>query len=279
MTIYAHTLVKNEARWLWFSVTSVINYIDKLLLWDTGSSDGTLEIVEELKKKYPGKIDFRQYGGITSETFTKARQEMLEATGSDWFIVLDGDEVWWEDSIAKLTGFIRDNGDKYESVVVPTTNLVGDIYHYQEEEAGMYKIDGRVGHLTIRFINRSIPGLYTAKPHGQHGYYDENNILIQGRTPAKRMFVDRSYMHLTHLIRSSGLMEDRKVPKRDIKYKYELGRPFPKDFYFPEVFFRPKPEIVASSWGRMSAKFFSRALIETPLRKIKRRIYKRRIGY
>ena len=56
MTIYAHTLVKNEARWLWFSVTSVINYIDKLLLWDTGSTDGTLEVVEELKKKYPGRM-------------------------------------------------------------------------------------------------------------------------------------------------------------------------------------------------------------------------------
>ncbi|HJX58976.1 MAG TPA: glycosyltransferase [Patescibacteria group bacterium] len=278
-SIWAHVLVKNEERYVWYAVTSVIDFVDKVLLWDTGSTDKTPRIIKEIQKRYPGKIDFKEFGEVTPQGYTDLRQKMLEETTSDWFMILDGDEVWWEESIKEVVRRIQEKGDRMESVVVRMVLPIGDIYHYQEEEAGMYKIDGRVGHLTIRFINRSIPGLYTAKPHGQHGYYDENNILIQGRTPAKRMFVDRSYMHLTHLIRSSGLMEDRKVPKRDIKYKYELGRPFPKDFYFPEVFFRPKPEIVASSWGRMSAKFFSRALIETPLRKIKRRIYKRRIGY
>jgi len=278
-SIWAHVLVKNEERYVWYAVTSVIDFVDKVLLWDTGSTDKTPKIIKEIQKRYPGKIDFKEFGDVTPQGYTDLRQKMLEETASDWFMILDGDEVWWEESIKEVVKRIQTKGDRMESVVVKMFLPIGDIYHYQEEAAGMYKIDGRTGHLTIRFINRSIPGLYTAKPHGQHGYYDENGVLIQDRSAAKRMFIDRSYMHLTHLIRSSGLMEDRKVPKRDIKYKYELGRPFPKDFCYPEVFFRPKPEIVASPWERISVKYFSRALIETPLRKLKRRIYKHRVGY
>ena len=61
-TLWAHTMVKNEARWLWYSVNSVIDHVDKLLLWDTGSTDGSIEIEKELVRKYPNKIVFKQSG-------------------------------------------------------------------------------------------------------------------------------------------------------------------------------------------------------------------------
>lgn len=128
MRIWAHTLVKNEAKWLWFSITSSIDFVDKILLWDTGSTDATLDIIKELQEKYPGKIDFKQRNIGSPEEFTKVRQEMLDATKVDWFIVLDGDEIWWRDSIKKVTDFVQENGDKFESIVVPTVNLVGDIF-------------------------------------------------------------------------------------------------------------------------------------------------------
>lgn len=55
-TIIAHTIIKNESRWLWYSATSVIDYVDKILLWDTGSTDGSLEIEKELKKGGPRRL-------------------------------------------------------------------------------------------------------------------------------------------------------------------------------------------------------------------------------
>jgi glycosyltransferase involved in cell wall biosynthesis len=279
-SIWAHTLVKNEEHYLWYSVTSLIDFVDKVLLWDTGSTDHTSEIIKELLKKYPDKIEFNEVGEVTPEEYTEARQEMLNHTEADWFLVLDGDEVWWEGSIRKISEVVRGpKGELLESIVSPYFNLVGDIYHHQEEGAGRYKIDGREGHLTIRFMNRGIPGLYTAKPHGQHGYYDENNILVQNRSAGRRMFIDAPYLHFTHLIRSSSLALDRKVPKRDIKFKHELGKPFPRDFYYPEVFFRPKPDFICSPWESMDTKYFVRALIETPLRKVKRRVIGSRTGY
>ncbi|KKR11163.1 MAG: Glycosyl transferase family 2 [Candidatus Woesebacteria bacterium GW2011_GWA1_39_21b] len=67
MKIWAHTLVRNEERYIWFSVMSVINYVDKILIWDTGSTDNTVSIIREIKKKYPEKIDFKKVGKVDAQ--------------------------------------------------------------------------------------------------------------------------------------------------------------------------------------------------------------------
>lgn len=280
MQIWGHTLVKNEERYLWFAVESVINHIDKLLLWDTGSTDKTKDIIALLKDKHKGKIETRFLGEVTPGEFTKVRQEMLDATKSDWFIIVDGDEVWWDKGIRELTDFIREEKDKYESIVSSYYNIVGDIFHYQEEKAGMYEIDESKGHINIRAVNRNIPGLHFAKPHGQQGLYDKNGVLIQGRNTDKRYhFKNRAYLHFTNVIRSSSRNKDLNVPKRNIKLKHELGISFAKDFYYPEVFFRDRPDIVPSPWLRFDKHFLLRSFVETPLRKVKRRYLKIPIGY
>lgn len=278
MTIWAHTLVKNEARWLWFSVTSVVDYVDKILVWDTGSTDETVKIIEELKKKCPGKIDFSEYGNVTSEKFTQARQEMLDATKSDWFITLDADEIWWRDSINQVTDFIKSNGSKYESVVVPTVNLVGDIFHYQPSSTGKYKIAGKVGHYNLRAVSMKIPGLQALGPHGQMGWADGDGNMIQGRDRGKIKFLDAPYLHATNLIRAGG-GKDSDVIKRAKKRKFELGIAFPKDFYYPESLFEERPEFIESPWKVMDIPFKTRAVLETPLKKIKRMLIADRTGY
>jgi hypothetical protein len=58
-----------------------------------------------------------------------------------------------------------------------------------------------------------------------------------------------------------------------------LGEKFSLDFYYPEVFFRDRPEIVSSPWDIMSSQFKFRAFFETPPRKIKRRIWWGKAGY
>ncbi len=277
-SVIAHTLVKNEARWLWYSVSSIVNYVDKVLLWDTGSTDESLEIERELEKRWPGKIVLRQRLQNTAEEFTAVRQEMLEETSSDWFLVLDADEIWWEDSIKKVVAEINKNGDKLESIVVPTINLVGDIYHYQPECTGKYEIAGRVGHYNLRAINRNIPGLRALGPHGQMGWADSEGIMIQNRDVDKIKLVEAPYLHTTNLRRAGG-KKDTEVVKRKKKLKYEFGLTFPKDFYYPEAFFREKPEFPESPWEVMSKSFKLRACLETPLRKLKRKIWTGKVGY
>lgn len=279
-SIWVHTLVKNEERYLWYAVMSVVDFVDKILLWDTGSSDKTLDIIAEIKKAKGEKIDFREVGEVDPAEFTMVRQQMLEQTKSDWFLIVDGDEVWWEASIKKLVETILKEGDKLETIVNPYYNLVGDIYHYQEESAGRYQIDGRCGHVTIRAINRKIPGLHLKKPHGQQGFYDNRGNLIQERPISKRKFLDIPYLHFTNMRRSFSAQEDSRVPKRNAKYKYELGISFPADFKYPEVFYKFHPEIVSSPWVKMSRQYFWRAGLETVLKKIKRKLLPiKAVGY
>ena len=281
MKIVAHTLVKNEARFVWFAVMSVINYVDEILLWDTGSTDGTVEILKKIKRKYPKKVKLKLLGSITSEEFPKVRQKMLDQTKADWFIVVDGDEVWWDESIKKVADFIRNDSERRrsESIVVPTINLVGDIYHYQEKEAGQYQFGKRRGHFGLRAVNKNVPGLASNNPHGTWGWVDGKGKMIQNRNPRKIIYIDAPYLHVTFLRRAGSIASDKKVPKRAKKLKHEIGISFPKDFFYPEVFFRQKPNIVNSPWKTMGRNFYLRSLIETPFRKFKRRYLPSKIGY
>ncbi len=278
MEIWAHTVVKNEARWLWYSVSSIITHVDKLLLWDTGSTDESIKIEKELVRTHPGKIILKQRLQKTAGDFTNVRQEMLDETKSDWFLMLDGDEVWWNESIKKIINTITDNAG-LESIVVPTVNLVGDIFHYQDKSAGKYHLAGRVGHYNLRGINRNIPGLKSLGSHGTWGWADSGNKMIQDRNPEKIKFADAPYLHASFLPRGNNVRDDRMVVKRSKKLKYEIGKSFPKDFYYPESLFRDHPDYIPSPWQAMNLGFKFKASLATPLKKIRRKIWDGKAGY
>ena len=281
MKIWAHTLVKNEENYIWYAINSVIDWVDKVLVWDTGSTDKTVEIVKKIKKRYPDKIVFSEYGSIDAVNYWKPRDEMIRKTKADWILTLDGDEVWWEDSIKKAVEIVKSPparldsakragkaGTTIESIVVKTVNLIGDIYHYQEEAAGRYKFKNKEGHYNLRLFSTKIPGLRARGEHGKMGYFDSREKPIQERE--KVHILDASYMHFTHLSRSPL---DLRVPKREKKLKYEIGVPFSSDYYYPEVFFRDRPKIVSSVWKNMTNTYLTRAILETPFKRIKRRLF------
>lgn len=279
-SITVHTLVQNEEKYLWFSVMSVIDFVDRVLIWDTGSSDNTLEIIKFLDKTNPGKIVFKEVGNVSPDNYSLVRQQMLDETKTDWMVLVDGDEVWWEDTINEVVSIINEKGDLLDSIVSRYTNLIGDIYHHQNDNVGQYRINGSKGYLTIRAMNRNIKGLKAGRPHGQQGFFDETGTLIQERDENKRILIDRAaYLHFTNLPRSSS-SNDSKVPKRKMKYKYELGNSFPLDFYYPEVLFRSKPDIIESPWVKRDNTYILRAAFETPLKEFKRKYFiNRKSGY
>lgn len=278
-TISAHVLVKNEENFVWYSIMSVINYVDNLIIWDTGSKDKTREIIEEILKdsRYNKKISYTKVDGIFDEQVI--RQKMLDETKTDWFVVVDGDEIWWDNSINKVVSLINDSGDALESIVVPMVLPVGDIFHYQENKAGRYKFGDRIGHFALRAINTKIQGLSSLKPHGQWGWVDGDGKMIQDRDPKRIGYIDALYMHTTHLLRTGSRSNDTSVFKRSMKLKHEIGIPFELDFYYPEVFFKPRPSIVPSPWVYPNLYFKLLSIIQTPLRKIKRRFGNEKVGY
>ncbi|EKD94487.1 MAG: glycosyltransferase [uncultured bacterium] len=267
MEISAHLVVKNEENFVWYSVMSVIDYVDKLLIWDTGSTDNTLNIIEKINNP---KIILKKLSPINFDE-GKIRQLMLDATKSDWFIVLDADEIWWDGSIQLVTETIRNEGHQLESIVVPTVNMIGDMFHFQGNDAGRYELAGKVGHFGLRAINRKIPGLHGQGEHGVFMWADQNQTKIESRDQKKIKFLDASYIHTTHLKRSDTLEGEKEVYKRAKKLKYEIGIEVPKDFYYPEVFFRTRPDFIKSPWETPDPKYKFIASIETPLKKFRRR--------
>src|SRR5258708_21889294 len=208
--ITVHVLVKNEENFIWYAVMSVINYVDKIIIWDSGSTDKKIAIIEEIKRIGGTKVSYKK---LSIEYFDegKVRQEMLNETNEGWFMVLDGDEIWWDKSISELTDFIKEEGEKYESVVVPTVNLVGDIFHYQEKEAGNYNLLGMTGHYSLRAFNTKIPGLHSWGEHGVSGWVDGESRRIQDRKTKHINFIDVPYIHVTHLERTGDALTNKQV--------------------------------------------------------------------
>lgn len=269
MKITAHTLVKNEERFLWYSVTSVIDHVDKMLLWDTGSTDSTIDIIKELKKKYPQKIESKFLKQKDIYHFTKIRQQMLEATKTDWFIIVDGDEIWWDDSIKLLRSTIKEN-QKLDYIISSYYSPVGDLFHYQTKNQAKYNINNHQGHINVRATSTKIPGLHFDKPHGQQGLYDVQKKLIQKNSNYKYLYLDEpAYIHVTNLHRSST-EDEKKVSKRKQKYKISRGIEFPLDFYYPESFFKSRPDIVPNIWKKRDGDYETKAYILDMLRFVKR---------
>lgn len=267
-SIWGNCVVKNEDRYIWFTIKSVINHLDKLLVFDTGSTDKTAEIIKSLKNEYPEKIVFEEKGLVDAKGLTKLRQEMLDKTESDWLLLIDGDEVWWKASLEKTINKINEAGNNLYALVHPVINLVGDIYHHQEDAAGEYRILGKKGHFNIRAVNRKIPGLHLKNNYPLEGFYDENEKLIQS-VDEKLEYIDGPVLHFSHLKRSSR--DDKKTLHRN-KVKVELGNKFPPGFKYPEVFYLPRPNNVADPFKKMGLGYKIRASIITPLKKVKRRI-------
>lgn len=263
--IIVHCLLKNEERFVWYAIKSVLPFVDKIMVWDTGSTDKTIDILKNIKST---KISLKQVGEVDQNTFTTMRQQMLDATPKDftWVMVLDGDEIWPKKSIKKITDFARQHPD-YDSIVVRTNNLVGDIYHCLPDSTGKYTLAGHTGHLALRFMNlKTIPGLNAQRPHGQQGYFDKQGTLIQDRDPNKIKFLDIRYHHATHLIRSG---DDKKTIKRTFKRRTELGKKIPPS-QIPEIFFKNRPTSVPDVAQSSSLIFKLQSLVITPFKIVKR---------
>lgn len=101
-TISCCMIVKNEEVFLKQCLESVKDYVDEIVIVDTGSTDGTVEIT----RQYTDRVYFHPWEG----SFSKARNQVLAYAACDWIFQIDGDEELVCGSGEKIREAVRDAG-------------------------------------------------------------------------------------------------------------------------------------------------------------------------
>ncbi len=139
--VSASMIVKDEEDVLASCLTALREFADEIVLYDTGSTDRTLEIARQQGA--------RVIEGYWNDHFAEARNRSIARCRGEWIFVVDADEVASGDSAAvraQLTAL------KAPAALVPVHNAEG---HGQE---------GR-GNLSVRFFRRR--GRYSGRLHEQ----------------------------------------------------------------------------------------------------------------
>ena len=103
-TISCCMIVKNEERFLEKCLMSVKDYVDEIVIVDTGSTDNTVDIA----RRFTDKIYFHPW----ENSFSKARNQALGYATGDWIFQIDGDEELMEGSGERLLKAVRDAEDE-----------------------------------------------------------------------------------------------------------------------------------------------------------------------
>ena len=102
--IAAVLIVRNEERCIARCLNSVAPWVDRMVVLDTGSADGTVAIAQELG----AEVHHLPW----PESFAEARNEALRLADADWNLVIDADEwiidggeglrAWCESAVDRL---------------------------------------------------------------------------------------------------------------------------------------------------------------------------------
>jgi glycosyltransferase involved in cell wall biosynthesis/Tfp pilus assembly protein PilF len=101
-TISCCMIVKNEEAFLKQCLESVKDYVDEIIIVDTGSTDRTVEIA----RNYTNKVYFHPW----EDSFSKARNQALSYVTCDWVFQIDADEELVEGSGPKLRQTVSEAG-------------------------------------------------------------------------------------------------------------------------------------------------------------------------
>ncbi|NMC36075.1 glycosyltransferase family 2 protein [Candidatus Beckwithbacteria bacterium] len=258
--VTGHMIVKNEERFIWYSLASTAPYLEKTIIFDTGSTDHTIPLIKLfIEKNHDLDISFFQKKALKAKEITKLRQLQLAQTKTPWFLLIDGDEIWPQKQLIKLLKLSKTLAQKTLAVVNQTRNCVGDIWHYLPDSFGKYMLLGKTGHFNIRLMRTKDYLLQGDYPN--EGYFINNqNIASQDEL---LVFSKAWYLHASHLCRTNK-RNGNLGRRQEIITK---GKRFIKKD-IPEVFFEKMPEQIPQVLGKRTIWFELKANFFDILRKI-----------
>ncbi|RKX23814.1 MAG: hypothetical protein DRP45_09610 [Candidatus Zixiibacteriota bacterium] len=122
--------VKNEADYfLDRMLNSLLPYVPKLVVVDTGSTDGTMEMLAKYSKEYNNLVFFQHK--CSEKQIYKAINEGIARCESDWIFIVAGDEAMLPSDLNMVPGAIEEAEAKDARIVrVSYLDFIGDDKHY-----------------------------------------------------------------------------------------------------------------------------------------------------
>ncbi len=172
-------IVKNEEKHIEKCLNSAKNFVDEIIIVDTGSSDKTREIA----KKFTDKIF--EFNWVND--FSKARNFSISKASSDWILVLDGDETIEEIDFKKLKALIETENDAAYMIHRNYTNdyACSGFISIKESDYSFKEAEG--------FFDVKIIRLFRNDPH-----YVFDGIIHE--TPDKSIFENSKRISNTSLV-------------------------------------------------------------------------------
>lgn len=253
-------IVKNEDQWVYYAISSILSYVDQLLITDTGSADHTIELIKSIASP---KIKFSQTKIASANDLTSLRNQQLQQTQSDWVWIVDGDEIYPQ-SVAQEC--VTATKTKKSGIVVRRYDLLGDIYHRQIESVGTYNLFGKSGHHLIRLFNKKhFPQLKYLGVYPNEDLVYQDNISLRDTDTGNWIFTKGSIYHAMYLTRSSNST----FTYNRGKYKIETGIPVVSNP--PTVFKIPRPAFLRDPLRHRSILYELSAAVITPIKNLKRK--------
>ncbi|MBQ2009391.1 MAG: glycosyltransferase family 2 protein, partial [Selenomonadaceae bacterium] len=124
MKISACYIVKNEQENIRHSIESLKNQYDELIVVDTGSEDGTVDVVRSLG----GNVFTYKW----QDDFAAARNFALAKATGDWLIFLDADEYFSAATAGNLRRVLEMASPEVDGMLVDMVNFDADTGEVQE---------------------------------------------------------------------------------------------------------------------------------------------------
>jgi hypothetical protein len=153
-----HTIIRNEP-FVYYAIKSVYDYADKILLCDTGSDDPiTLDAISRiLHEDYGKKIRFQalQLEDMThwrgtersverAETLRSIWNQQIIDTETEFFLIVDGDEVHYRDGIRQVVEEILPNWSTGKTACFLPIRWHTDLHESMSRLAAPSRVHGRV---------------------------------------------------------------------------------------------------------------------------------------
>jgi len=185
MKFCTHTIVKNGMPFIGLVLRQVIPFAHRCLITiSTNSTDGTLEVLQNLQKEYPDKVVIDYESVQTVSMLTLERQKQVEKTTEDWILFLDDDDFWPYEALQSV---LRALNDKVDALTVHPYQLLNK-----------HEYDGNWNEKWFTKWIRKQSGLHYAKPWPRDLIFVNDRMLYWKKNPLVVKHPAR-YFHLSYL--------------------------------------------------------------------------------